>query len=92
MAGAQIVAVLAQGRGMSDFGDVPTFDYIKEVFTKAGGKLASITTYNIILSAHSGGGDKQIAKKVKAGDVVGTDRSKLPAPEPGRHPSKPRTS
>ena len=30
------------------FGDVPTFDYIKEVFTKAGGNLASITTYNPI--------------------------------------------
>jgi hypothetical protein len=73
---------------MSDFGDVPTFDYIKDVFTKAGGNLASITTYNIILSAHSGGGDKQIAKKVNAGDVVGTDRSKLPALEPGKAPKQ----
>ena len=88
VAGPQIVAVLAQGRGMSDFGDVPTFDYIKDVFTKAGGNLASITTYNIILSAHSGGGDKQIAKKVNAGDLVGTDRSKLPAPEPGKAPKQ----
>jgi hypothetical protein len=88
VAGPQIVAVLAQGRGMSDFGDVPTFDYINEVFTKAGGNLASITTYNIILSAHSGGGDKQVAKKVNAGDIVGTDRSKLLAPEPGKAPKQ----
>ena len=69
---------------MSDFGDVPTFDYVKDVFDKAGGTLAQITTYNIILSAHSGGGDKQVAKKVHAGDAVGPDRSKLPPPEPGR--------
>jgi hypothetical protein len=41
VAGPQIVAVLAEGRGMSDFGDVPTFDYIKDVFTKAGGNLES---------------------------------------------------
>ena len=30
VAGPQIVAVLAQGRGMSDFGNVPTFDYVKD--------------------------------------------------------------
>lgn len=88
VAGPQIVAVLAQGRGMSDFGDVPTFDYVKDVFDKAGGTLAKITTYNILLSAHSGGGDKQVAKKVNAGDAVGTDRGKLPPPEAGRAPKQ----
>ena len=79
VAGPQIVAVLAQGRGMSDFGDVPTFDYIKDVFDKAGGDLAKITSYNIVLSAHSGGGNMQVAKKVNAGDIVGTDKSRLRA-------------
>lgn len=77
ISGPQIVAVLAQGRGMSDFGNVPTFDYVRDVFDKAGGTLAKITTYHVILSAHSGGGDKQVAAKVNAGDVVGTDRSRL---------------
>ena len=75
VAGPQIVAVLAQGRGMSDFGDVPTFDYIADVFAKAGGNLAKVTNYHIILSAHSGGGNMQIAKKT--GDAVGTDASRL---------------
>jgi hypothetical protein len=82
-AGPQIVAVLAQGRGMSDFGDVPTFDYIADVFAKAGGNLAKITDYHVILSAHSGGGNMQVAKKVNAGDVVGTDRSRLTPAAPG---------
>jgi hypothetical protein len=75
MAGPQIVAVLAQGRGMSDFGNVPTFDYIADVFAKAGGELAQITNYHIILSAHSGGGNMQVAKKT--GDAVGTDPARL---------------
>ncbi len=86
--GPQIVAVLAQGRGMSDFGDVPTFDYVKDVFDKAGGTLAKMTTYDIILTAHSGGGDKQVAKKVNAGDAVGTDRSRLPMPAAGHAPQQ----
>ena len=87
-AGPQIVAVLAQGRGMSDFGNVPTFDYVKDVFDKAGGTLAKITTYHVILSAHSGGGDKQIAKKVNAGDAVGTDPSRLRPPAAGQAPQQ----
>ena len=84
LGGPQIVAVLAQGRGMSDFGNVPTFDYVKDVFDKAGGTLAKITTYHVILSAHSGGGDKQVAVKVHAGDAVGTDRSRLAPVAAGR--------
>ena len=84
----QIVAVLAQGRGMSDFGNVPTFDYVKDVFDKAGGTLAKITSYHIILSAHSGGGDKQVATKVNAGDVVGTDTSRLTPAAPGHAPQQ----
>ena len=86
LGGPQIVAVLAQGRGMSDFGNVPTFDYVKDVFDKAGGKLAKITTYHVILSAHSGGGDKQVAVKVHAGDAVGTDRSRLAPVAAGHAP------
>ena len=88
VAGPQIVAVLAQGRGMSDFGNVPTFDYVKDVFTKAGGRLAAITSYHVILSAHSGGGDKQIAKKVNAGDAVGTDPSRLRPVAAGQAPQQ----
>ncbi|HEY5979815.1 MAG TPA: hypothetical protein VIT41_09285 [Microlunatus sp.] len=88
VAGPQIIAVLAQGRGMSDFGNVPTFDYVKDVFDKAGGTLAKITTYHVILSAHSGGGDKQVATKVNAGDAVGTDRSRLAPPTAGHAPQQ----
>lgn len=88
-AGPQIVAVLAQGRGMSDFGDVPTFDYIADVFAKAGGNLAKITDYHVILSAHSGGGNMQVAKKVNAGDVVGTDTSRLRTGTPGKADQQP---
>src|SRR5437879_7392698 len=32
--GPQTIAVLAQGRGTSDFGDVPTFAYLQDVFSK----------------------------------------------------------
>ncbi len=89
VAGPQIIAILAQGRGMSDFGDVPTFDYIADVFAKAGGNLAKITKYHVILSAHSGGGNMQVAKKVNAGDIVGTDPSRLRTGTPGKSDQRP---
>ena len=87
-AGAQIVAVLAQGRGMSDFGNVPTFDYIQDVFAHVAA-LSSIKDYTIVMSAHSGGGSTQVAPKVTGGDIRGTDRAKLPAPAKGTAPMQP---
>lgn len=87
-AGAQIVAVLAQGRGPSDFGDVPTFDYIKDVFAHVPA-LSAIKDYTIVMSGHSGGGSTQVAPKVTGGDIRGTDRSKLPAPGKDRAPMQP---
>lgn len=86
-AGAQIVAVLAQGRGPSDFGNVPTFDYLHDVFAHVPA-LASIKDYTIVMSAHSGGGSTQVAGKV-AGDIRGTDRSKLPTPGKDKAPMQP---
>jgi hypothetical protein len=87
-AGAQIVAVLAQGRGPSDFGNVPTFDYLQDVFAHVPA-LASIKDFTIVLSGHSGGGSTQIAPKVTGGEIRGTDRSKLPAPGKGKAPMQP---
>ncbi|MGZ4273266.1 MAG: hypothetical protein ACXVRP_05825 [Solirubrobacteraceae bacterium] len=34
--GAQVVAILAQGRGKSDFGSFPTFEYVRDVLEKSG--------------------------------------------------------
>ena len=86
--GPQIVAILAQGRGMSDFGNVPTFDYVQDVVSKVP-ELKGVTQYSIVLSAHSGGGSTQVAKKVAAGDAPTSARSKLPAPKPGQAPAQP---
>ncbi|HKD96671.1 MAG TPA: M15 family metallopeptidase [Micromonosporaceae bacterium] len=72
----QVIAVLAQGRGMSDFGDVPTYAYIQDVFDKAG---ISVPKYSVVLSGHSGGGF-QVANKV--GDAEAVDAAKLPAGSP----------
>src|SRR6478609_5958918 len=66
-AGAQIVAVLAQGRGPSDFGNVPTFDYLQDVFAHVPA-LASIKDFTILPSGDSGGGSTQIAAKVSGGE------------------------
>ena len=87
-AGAQIVAVLAQGRGPSDFGDVPTFDYLQDVFAHVPG-LAAIKDFTIVLSGHSGGGSTQVAPKVTGGDIRGADRSTLPAAGKGKAPMQP---
>ena len=86
--GPQIVAILAQGRGMSDFGNVPTFDYVQDVVSKVP-ELKGVTQYSIVLSAHSGGGSTQVAKKVAAGDAQTSARSKLPAPKPGQAAAQP---
>jgi hypothetical protein len=86
--GPQIVAVLAQGRGPSDFGNVPTFDYLQDVFAHVPA-LASIKDFTIVMSAHSGGGSTQVAPKVTGGDIRGSDRSTLPTPGKGRAPMQP---
>lgn len=75
--GPQTIAILAQGRGMSDFGNVPTFDYIKDVLSHVS-ELSGVSQYSLILSAHSGGGGTQISPKVKSGQAQTRDRSKLP--------------
>ena len=66
---------------MSDFGNVPTFDYVQDVLSRVP-ELKAVTQYSIVLSGHSGGGSTQVAKKVTA-DARTRDRSKLPAAEPG---------
>ncbi len=86
--GPQIVAVLAQGRGPSDFGNVPTFDYLQDVFAHVPA-LKSIKDFTIVVSGHSGGGSTQVAPKVTGGDIRGTDRSKLPPPAKGKAPMQP---
>ena len=85
--GPQTIAILAQGRGMSDFGDVPTFDYVQDVLSRVP-ELKAVTQYSIVLSGHSGGGSTQVANKVTA-DAQTRDRSKLPAAEPGKAAAQP---
>src|ERR1041385_7245294 len=64
--GAQIVAILAQGRGKSDFGDFPKFtsDYVHDVLEKSGRtelkQLAENDNFSVVLSAHSGGGSTKV--------------------------------
>jgi hypothetical protein len=79
--GPQVVAILAQGRGTSEFGDFPTFEYVRDVLLKSGRteleKVAKGETYSVVLSAHSGGGSKVI-RSILAGSEAGTsDRTAL---------------
>ncbi len=79
--GSQVVTILAQGRGTSEFGDFPTFEYVRDVLLKSGRtdleKVAKGETYSVVLSAHSGGGSKVI-KTILAGGEAGTsDRTGL---------------
>jgi hypothetical protein len=85
--GPQTVAILAQGRGMSDFGNVPTFDYVQDVLSRVP-ELTAVTQYSIVLSGHSGGGGTQVANKVTA-DAQTRNRSKLPAAKPGKAAAQP---
>ena len=82
----QIVAVLVQGRGKSEFGKFPTYGYVQEVFSKVSA-LSAIKSYTIILSAHSGGGGTKIAPMVGAGDAQPADASSLKA-DPARAASQ----
>lgn len=79
--GPQIVTILAQGRGESDFGDFPTFEYVRDVLLKSGRmeleKVAKGETYSVVLSAHSGGGSKVIRKILDANEAETSDRTAL---------------
>jgi hypothetical protein len=80
--GPQIVAVLAQGRGKSFFGDFPTFDYVQDVLMKSGRKellkLAADRKYAVVLSAHSGGGSRVAGTILAPGaDAESADRTPL---------------
>jgi hypothetical protein len=71
--GAQVVAILAQGRGKSDFGSFPTFEYVRDVLEKSGLpeliKLAESERYSIVFSAHSGGGSMKVVPILAAGEA-----------------------
>src|SRR5262249_6515686 len=64
----QIVAILVQGRGKSEFGNVPTYGYVQEVFGRVSA-LSGIKSYSIVLSAHSGGGSTKLAPMIAAGQA-----------------------
>jgi len=79
--GSQVVAILAQGRGKADFGDFPTFEYVRDVLEKSGRpelvKLAKDENYSIVLSAHSGGGSTKVVPSLGRGEAETTDRAGL---------------
>ena len=80
--GPAVVTILVQGRGKSDFGDVPTYDYIADVFSKVP-ELAGVTRYSLIQTAHSGGGYKLRTNIQDGGQAKTNDRAKLPAAKAG---------
>jgi hypothetical protein len=86
--GAQVVAILAQGRGKSDFGSFPTFEYVRDVLEKSGRpelvKLAEGENYSVVLSAHSGGGSTQVVPILGKGDAETADRAKLKSQLPSK--------
>jgi hypothetical protein len=86
--GAQVVAILAQGRGKSDFSDFPTFEYVRDVLKKSGlpelDKLADSENYSIVLSAHSGGGSMKVVPILGSGEAETADRSALKLQLPAR--------
>ena len=79
--GAQVVAILAQGRGKSDFSSFPTFEYVRDVLEKSKVPelvdLANSENYSIVLSAHSGGGSMKVVPILGAGEAETADRSTL---------------
>ncbi|MGZ4184032.1 MAG: hypothetical protein ACXVVQ_04435 [Solirubrobacteraceae bacterium] len=79
--GAQVVAILAQGRGKSDFGSFPTFEYVRDVLEKSAlpelVKLAASEQYSIVFSAHSGGGSRKVVPILAAGEAETADRAGL---------------
>ncbi|MGZ4229677.1 MAG: hypothetical protein ACXVTC_26065, partial [Solirubrobacteraceae bacterium] len=69
--GAQVMAILAQGIGKSQFGSFPTYEYVRDVLMKSGKSelvsLAGKANYSVVLSAHSGGGSR-VAGTILAGN------------------------
>ncbi len=86
--GVQVVGILAQGVGKSDFGDIPTFEYIRDVLLKSNVpalvKVATDEKYSVVLSAHSGGGSTQVVPKLREGKAETADRSKLAYQKAGK--------
>ena len=86
--GAQVVAILAQGRGKSDFGSFPTFEYVRDVLEKSKlpelVKLAESENYSIVLSAHSGGGSMKVVPILGSGDADTAERSELKSQLPSK--------
>jgi hypothetical protein len=90
--GSQVVAILAQGRGKSDFNSFPTFEYVRDVLEKSAlpelVKLAKSEQYSIVLSAHSGGGTTKVVPILGTGEADTADRSalkpQLPSKKDGR--------
>jgi len=84
--GAQVMAILAQGRGKSDFSDFPTFEYVRDVLEKSGRselvKLAENANYSIVLSAHSGGGSTKVVPSLGRGEADTADRAALKSQQP----------
>ena len=78
-----MVAILAQGRGKSDFGRFPTFEYVRDVLKKSGrtdlDTLAESANYSVVLSAHSGGGSTKVVPILGAKEAETADRSALHA-------------
>lgn len=81
--GPQVVAILAQGRGQSDFGKFPTFEYVRDVLKKSGrtdlDTLADSGNYSVVLSAHSGGGSTKVVPILGAKEGETRDPKALPA-------------
>jgi hypothetical protein len=79
--GPQIVTILAQGRGTSEFGDFPTFEYVRDVLLKSGRTdleaVAKGEAYSVVLSAHSGGGSKAIRTILDGNEAETSDRTAL---------------
>ena len=86
--GAQVVAILAQGRGKSDFARFPTFEYIRDVLEKSGRselvKLAEAENYSVVLSAHSGGGSTEVVPILGRGEAETADRARLKSQLPSK--------
>ena len=86
--GSQVVAILAQGRGKSDFNSFPTFEYVRDVLDKSAlpelVKLAKSEKYSIVLSAHSGGGTTKVVPILGTGEADTADRSALKSQLPSK--------
>jgi hypothetical protein len=86
--GPLVVGILAQGVGTSDFGDIPTFEYIRDVLLKskvpALAKVANDENYSVVLSAHSGGGSNQVVPMMRRAEAETAERSRLASQKAGK--------